>query len=118
MTYDQVQKNNRKVKKIMQDNGFTNVVTVDQIPKEQKEKYEEWNKKNPVEIPDSEIIGYATKEFIEKGFKVDYTSPDIDSFLDSEKQAELDKLEGERLNQAKFVKLQETTDGLNEQLLR
>jgi len=115
MTYDQVQKNNRKVKKIMQDNGFTNVVTVDQIPKEQKEKYEEWNKKNPVEIPDSEIIGYATKEFIEKGFKVDYTSPDIDSFLDSEKQAELDKLEGERLNQAKFVKLQETTDGLNEQ---
>ena len=116
LTYNDMQKNNRKVKKLMQDNGFTNVVTVDQIPEEEKENYAKWNKENTVEIPNSEIIGYATKEFVEEGFKVDYKSPDILSFLDAEKQAELDKLEGERLDQAKFVKLQETTDGLNEEV--
>jgi len=116
LTYNDMQKNNRKVKKIMQDNGLTNVITVDQIPEEEKENYAKWNEENKVEIPNSEIIGYATKEFVEEGFKVDYKSPNVLSFLDPEKQAELDKLEGERLDQAKFVKLQETTDGLNEEV--
>ena len=116
LTYEEMQKKNRKVKKIMQDNGLTNVITVDQIPEEEKENYAKWNKENKVEIPNSEIIGYATKEFIEEGFKVDYKSADVLSFLDPKKQAELDKLEGERLDQAKFVKLQETTDGLNEEV--
>ena len=116
LTYEEMQKKNRKVKKIMQDNGLTNVITVDQIPEEEKENYAKWNEENKVEIPNSEIIGYATKEFVEEGFKVDYKSPNVLSFLDPEKQAELDKLEGERLDQAKFVKLQETTNGLNEEV--
>ena len=114
-----IRKGNFKLNKILKQKGLYDITAVSEISPEQLEKYENINTSAINLEPDlenAEVIGYATKKFNIKVPKLDYSTPDINSFFDPARQESFDKAEKERNQQQKYVLFQEQNEEYKEKI--